>query len=87
MHLFMNVYVQNQIDLELRSFTTAHFVKPCECRNLDQARFYARELCARLEELEKRFDYVPHWAYALLAQYNTVQHTMLHANAGKPVQH
>jgi hypothetical protein len=81
----MTAQTQNKIDSELRSFTSIHFVKPSECKNLDQVRFYAKELCAKLEELEKRFNYVPRWAYALLAQYNEAQNKMLHIWGRKTV--
>lgn len=81
--LLMTVYAQNKIDSELRSFTSMHFVKPSECRDLDQVRFYARELGAKLEELESRFNYVPHWAYILLAQYNAALGKMLQARSRK----
>ena len=74
----MTDYERKKIEMELRSFTSKNFEKPSECRNLEQIRFYVRELCIKIEELEDRFKYVPNWAYALLAQYNDKQNTLLH---------
>jgi hypothetical protein len=62
---------------ELREFTTRNFEKPADCKDLEQIRFYVRELCLKIEELEKRFEYVPASAYSLLAQYNTQQNLMI----------
>jgi hypothetical protein len=64
------------IETELRNFTTRNFEKPIDCKNLDQIRFYVRELCLKIEELEKRFEYVPNSAYSLLAQYNLKQNSI-----------
>lgn len=63
--------------MELKQFTTNNFEKPSQCRNLDQVRFYVKELCAKIEELEKRFNYVPEYAYSLLAQYNARQNSLI----------
>ncbi len=69
---------QHQLELELRRFTSRNFEKPSECRNLEQIRYYVRELCEKIKDYERRFNYVPSWAYALLAQYNARQHAMIH---------
>jgi hypothetical protein len=74
----MSEYERKKVEMELKMFTSLNFVKPSECKNLDQIRFYVRELCLKIEELEKRFEYVPTWAYALLAQYNATQNKMLY---------
>ena len=74
----MTDYERKKIEMELRAFTSRNFEKPSECRNLQQIRFYVRELCLKIEELEDQFEYVPSWAYALLAQYNAKQNTLLH---------
>ncbi len=75
----MTNYEQKKIEMELRFFTSRNFEKPSECRDLEQIRFYVRELCLKIEELENQFKYVPNWAYSLLAQYNSKQNTLLHA--------
>ena len=64
------------VETELKNFTTRNFEKPIDCKNLDQIRFYVRELCLKIEELEKKFEYVPNSAYSLLAQYNLKQNTI-----------
>ena len=77
-HNYMTDYEQQKIEMELRVFTSRNFERPSECRNLEQIRFYVRELCLKIEELEDQFKYVPNWAYSLLAQYNAKQNTLLH---------
>lgn len=69
---------RKQIELELKVFTSRNFKRPASCRNLEQIRFYVRELCLKIEELEDRFDYVPSWIYSLLAQYNARQNSLIH---------
>jgi hypothetical protein len=73
----MTDFERKKIEMELKVFTSRNFEKPSNCKNPEQIRFYVRELCDKIQELEHRFNYVPNWAYALLAQYNTVQNTMI----------
>jgi len=73
----MALFSRKEVDIELKNFTTRNFEKPDDCKDLEQIRFYVRELCLKIEELEKRFEYVPNSAYALLAQYNSQQNTIL----------
>jgi hypothetical protein len=65
------------VEADLKDFTSRNFEKPLDCKNLDQIRFYVRELCLKIEELENRFEYVPNSAYSLLAQYNMRQNSMI----------
>jgi len=74
----MTTIERKRIEAELRYFTSKNFESPGNCKNLEQIRFYVRELCQKIEELEGRFNYVPNWAYLLLAQYNEKQNGMLH---------
>ena len=74
----MSDYELRKIEMDLKLFTARNFMRPGECRNLDQVRFYVRELCLKIEELEERFNYVPTWAYSLLAQYNARQNSLIH---------
>jgi hypothetical protein len=74
----MSDYEKKKLEMELRDFTSRNFERPSDCRNLDQIRYYVKELCNKIEEYEIRFNYVPNWAYSLLAQYNLVQNKMLH---------
>jgi len=74
----MSDYEKLKLEIELRTFTSKNFVKPNDCRNIDQIRFYIRELCAKIEEYERRFNYVPQSIYSLLANYNRVQSNMIY---------
>ena len=78
MYKIMTAIDRKRIETEFRNFTSRNFERPGDCRNLEQIRFYVRELCQKIEELELRFNYVPNWAYVLLAQYNAKQNGMLH---------
>ncbi len=73
----MSDFEKKKLEMELKNFTSRNFVGPSDCRNLDQIRFYVRELCSKIEEYENRFNYVPSWAYSLLTQYNAVQNKMI----------
>lgn len=73
----MSEFERKKIEIDLMSFTSKNFQRPSDCRNLEQIRFYVRELCLKIEELEERFDHVPNCAYALLAQYNSKQNTLV----------
>ncbi|HEX8038040.1 MAG TPA: hypothetical protein VF490_02770 [Chryseosolibacter sp.] len=74
----MSEFEKKHLEAELKSFASRNFVRPSECRNLDQIRFYIQELCAKIEEYRQRFNYVPATAYSLLSQYNSRQNAMLY---------
>ena len=74
----MSTFEMKKLDTDLRNFTSRNFESPSNCRNVDQIRFYVRELCIKIEEYESRFNFVPAWAYSLLAQYNMVQNQLIH---------
>ncbi|HPM32157.1 MAG TPA: hypothetical protein PLJ60_17625 [Chryseolinea sp.] len=74
----MTDYERKKIEMELKSFTSKNFERPADCRNLEQIRFYVRELCLKIEALEDQYRYVPECAYSLLAQYNAKQNSLLH---------
>lgn len=76
----MTPYEVKKLEMEIKQFTARNFEKPAACKNLEQVRFYVKELCAKIEELEKQFNYVPECAYALLAQYNARQNSLLHSD-------
>ncbi len=71
---------RKQVENELNSFALRNFEKPSDCKDLEQIRFYVRELCLKIEELERRFEYVPSSAYQLLAQYNSRQNSIINKN-------
>ncbi|MCZ8020272.1 MAG: hypothetical protein ACK57K_00765 [Chryseotalea sp.] len=75
----MSDFEKKKLDMELSLFTRKNFEKPTDCKNLDQIRFYVKELCAKIEEFEKRFNYVPTYAYTLLSQYNSMQNKLLNS--------
>jgi hypothetical protein len=73
----MSDFEKKKLEIDLRNFTTRNFERPSDCRNIDQIRFYIRELCLKIQEYEMRFNFVPSWAYAMLAQYNMAQNRMI----------
>ena len=74
----MTPYQQKKLEEELKQFASKNFEKPSDCKNCDQIRFYVQELCNKIEEYKNQFNYVPNWAYGLLAQYNARQNDMIH---------
>jgi hypothetical protein len=74
----MTEFEKKTLEMELRSFAAVHFEKPSRCTNLDQIRFYISELCSKIDQYDKEFQYVPADAYSLLAQYNAQQNTILY---------
>ena len=73
LHIIMNRIEKKRIDREFAEFMKRNFEKPKKCKNLEQIRFYVRELSQKVEELKRRFNYVPDAAYLLLTQYNHLQ--------------
>jgi hypothetical protein len=73
----MSNFERKKLETDLRNFTERNFESPGNCKNLDQIRFYVRELCMKIEEYERRFNFVPGSAYSLLAQYNMVQNRLI----------
>jgi len=68
---------RKKIESDLNAFALRNFERPADCKDLEQIRFYIRELCTKIEDLEKRFEYVPNAAYRLLAQYNQKQNSII----------
>jgi hypothetical protein len=73
----MTTVERRRIENELRKFTSDNFEQPARCTNLEQIRYYVAELSQRIEEMKDKFDYVPNWAYSLLAQYNAKQNSII----------
>lgn len=71
---------KNRLDNALRDFANRNFMKPHECRNLDQVRYYTYELYLKLEEYHEHFRFVPGWALVLLSQYKQVQTNLANRN-------
>jgi hypothetical protein len=74
----MSEFEKKFLEMELKAFTSKNFERPADCENLEQVRFYIKELCSKIEEYKKRYDYAPELAYTLLAQYNARQNGMLY---------
>ncbi len=79
----MNTAEFKKSEIALLDFTKRNFEKPSDCRNVDQIRFYVRELCLKIEDYEKKFNYVPSWAYSLITQYNTVYNKLVYVEFEK----
>ena len=79
----MGGFDKRKVENELVNFTAKNFVKPADCKDLEQIRFYVRELCLKIEEMEKQFEYVPSSAYTLLAQYNSKQNAIINSDFSK----
>lgn len=73
----MSDFEKKKLEMDLMNFTNRNFERPSNCRDLDQIRFYVRELCVKIREYESRFNFVPAHAYSLLAQYNSVQNNLI----------
>jgi hypothetical protein len=76
----MSNYEKKQLEKAFNTFTKRNFEAPRRCKNLDQIRFYVKELSLKMEEFKNRFNYVPQQAYTLLAQYNSLQNKMMFVN-------
>lgn len=79
----MNDYQRKRIEMEWKSFIHSNFDKPGACRNLEQIRFYIREITLRMESQMQLHNYVPDWVYSTLAQYNDAQNKILLADFQK----
>lgn len=73
----MTATERKKIEYELKQFTSKNFEQPAKCTNLEQIRYYVGELSQRIEEMKSKFNYVPNWAYSLLAQYNAKQNSII----------
>ena len=76
----MSEFEKKTLELELKSFAAKNFERPADCKDPEQIRFYIRELCSKIEDYERRFNYAPEIAYTLLAQYNARQNSMIYKN-------
>lgn len=73
----MSEFEKRRLNREFELFANKNFENPRRCRNLDQIRYYVQELSGKVDEFKKKYNYVPDNAYSLLAQYNSLQNTML----------
>lgn len=73
----MSEFEKRRLEREFQLFASKNFEKPRKCKNLDQIRYYVKELTDKVNELQIKYNYVPDSAYSLLASYNTLQNNML----------
>lgn len=73
----MNSWERKKVEMELKAFTSRHFVAPSACKDLEQIRFYVKALCEKIDEYKVDKGFVPDYAYTLLAQYNVRQNLIL----------
>ena len=66
-----------KIDQELKQFAMKNFERPSNCRNLEQIRYYVRELSVKIDEMRRQCNYVPSSGYSLLEQYNAKQNSSI----------
>jgi len=76
----MSDFEKKQLEKEFNNFTKKNFEAPRRCKNLDQIRYYVKELSLKMDEFKKRFNFVPQHAYTLLSQYNSLQNKMVLTN-------
>ena len=74
----MTDFQRKTLELDFKAFAARNFERPADCKNIEQIQFYIRELCQKIEEYQKQFDYAPDLAYTLLAQYNSKQNSLLY---------
>jgi len=76
----MSTREKKQVDKEFTNFFKRHFVNPKNCNNLEQIRFYVREIGLVIEDFKRRFNYVPSNAYTILSEFNQIQNKMIFTN-------
>lgn len=74
----MSTLEKRRVDREFHLFASANFEKPKKCKNLEQVRYYIKELSNKVEELKNSFGYVPSGAYTMLANYNAILNRYMH---------
>lgn len=76
----MSGYEKKQLERQFSRFTKQNFEKPGKCKSVGQVRFYINELSNKIDELKKRFNYVPNAAYNLLSDYNAKHNKLVMCN-------
>ena len=71
---------RKQAEKEFRRFARRHLLKPRNCRNMDQTRFYIFELQKKIKELKLLYGYVPDAAHLLSSQYQHIQDRLVYRN-------
>ncbi|MEM6524558.1 MAG: hypothetical protein AAGF85_08820 [Bacteroidota bacterium] len=73
----MTDFEKKKLEFDFFGFIKKNFVKPRQCKNIDELRFYIKELSDKIEEMKMNHGYVPDSAYQLLADYNRLQNKIL----------
>ena len=74
---------RKKLESDFINITRRNFESPSDCRDIHQIRFYIKELCIKISDYECLFNFVPDWAYVLLAQYNLAQNRLIHVDFRK----
>lgn len=75
----MTGFEKKRLEFDFFGFVKKNFVKPQQCKNIEELQFYVKELSDKIEQMKGRYDYVPEAAYKLLSEYNRLQNKMLFA--------
>lgn len=73
----MSSLEKKRIDRAFQLFAVRNFEKPKRCKNVEQVRFYLKELTETVKKYEDEFSYVPGEAYKLLSEYNSLHNSMV----------
>jgi len=76
----MKSHIPEKTDTEINNGVSPNAEIQSSFKNVEEIRFYVRDLCFKIEELENRFDYVPASSYNLLAKYHTLQDSSTEKN-------
>lgn len=74
----MTEYEKKKLDFDFIGFTKRNFVKPKQCKNIEQIQFYVKELTEKIGQMKDQHQYVPDQAYRLLTEYNQLQNKLLY---------
>ena len=73
----MTAFERKKLEFDFFGFVKKNFVKPRQCKNIEQILFYIKELTEKIEHMKHQHNYVPESAYKLLSDYNRLQNQML----------
>ncbi|MEM7107396.1 MAG: hypothetical protein AAF519_04150 [Bacteroidota bacterium] len=73
----MTDFEKKRLEFDFFGFIKKNFAKPRQCKNIDELRFYIKELADKIEDMKVSQGYVPNSAYQLLAEYNRIQNKIL----------
>ena len=73
----MTNFEKKKLEFDFLVFFKKNFVKPRQCKNIDELQFYIKELSDKIEEMKGKFNHVPDVAYQLLTEYNQLQNKIL----------